>query len=187
MKDHKEMKMKKTLTVLSIFMLVGLFSMDSFAQDFYGRRMGRTHMSSSPSRILRVLKANQEELEITDEQLKAIEDLAYAFKERMIDARGLASKQRLELQKLMQDRENLDYAKLKEALSKASEHKHNMLIEGLKLRDEIDKILTPGQKEALKSMRKERYRDGREALRQGGRRGRMQRSPLYRRQIKDNS
>lgn len=186
MKDHKEKKMKKTLTVLSIFVIVGLFSVDSFAQDFFGRRMGRAHLNSSPSRILRVLKANQEELKITDEQLKAIEDLAYAFKERMIEARSLASKQRLELQKLMQDRENLDYARLKEELSKASEHKHNMLIEGLKLRDEIDKILTPEQKETLKSMRQERYKDRREAMRQGGRRGRIQRSPLYRRQIKDN-
>lgn len=176
--------MKKALTVFSIFAVVGLFSVDSFAQDFQARRMGRAYMSRSPARILRVLKANQEELKITDDQLKAIEDLAFSFKEKMIDARSLASKQRLEIQKLMQDRENLDYIKLKEALSKSSEHKHNMLIDGLKLRDEIDKILTPEQKEALKSMRQERIKDRREALRQGDRRARMQRPRLNRRPIR---
>jgi Spy/CpxP family protein refolding chaperone len=183
-KNHKEKKMKKSLTVFSIFAIVFLFSVDSFAQYFQGRRMGRAHMNRSPSRILRVLKANQEELRITDDQLKAIEDLAYSFEEKMIDARSLASKQRLELQKLMQDRGDLDYAELKEALSKASEHKHNMLIEGVKMRDEIDKVLTPEQKEALKSMRQDRFKDRREAFRQDGRRGRTQRPPLYKRQIK---
>jgi Spy/CpxP family protein refolding chaperone len=180
MKNLKEKKMKKALTVLSIFAIGGLFVADSFAQSFQGRRIGRAHMNRSPSRILRILKANQEELKITDDQLKAIEDLAYPFKERMIDARNQSSKQRLELQKLMQDRGNLDYSQLKIALSKASEHKHSMLIDGLKLRDEIDKILTPEQKKALKSLQKERFRDRREALRQGGRRGRTQRPPLKR-------
>lgn len=178
--------MKKALTVFSIFAIVGLFAVDSFAQSFQGRRAGRARMNRSPSRILRVLKANQEELKIKDEQLKAIEDLAYSFKEKMIDARSLASKQRLELQKLMQDRENLDYEQLKEALSKSSEHKHNMLIDGLKLRDAIDKVLTPEQKETLKSMRQERFKNRREALRKSGRRGRMQRPPLNKRPIKED-
>jgi Spy/CpxP family protein refolding chaperone len=81
----------------------------------------------------------------------------------------------------------LDYAKLKEALSKTSEHRHDMLIDGLKLKDEIDKILTPEQKEALKSMQQERFKDRRDSRGRGaGRagRGRMQRPPSNRQQIK---
>jgi Spy/CpxP family protein refolding chaperone len=180
----KEKKMKKTLTVFAIFAIVGLFAVDSFAQSFQGRRGSRDRMHQSPSRILRMLKANQEELMITDDQLKAIEDLTYSFEEKRIEARSEANKNQLELRKLMQDRGNLDYAKLKEALSKASEHRHDMVIDGLKLRDEIDKVLTPEQKEALKSMRQERFKDRRDARGRGAGRGRMERLPLYRRPIK---
>ena len=178
--------MKKALTVFSIFAIVGLFAADSFAQSFQGRRMGRARINRSPSQILRVLKAHQEELKITDDQLKAIEDLTYSFEQKRIDARSEASKQRLELRKIMQDRENLDYDQLKMALTKASEHKHNMLIDGLKLKDEIAKVLTPEQKDALKSMRKDRFKGRRGAFRQSGRRGRMQRPRLNRRPIKEN-
>lgn len=181
--------MKKTLTLFAIFAIVGLFAVDSFAQSFQGRRTGRVHMDRSSARILRVLKAHQEELNVTEDQLKAIEDLTYSFEEKRIEARSEASKKRLELRRLMQDRENLDYEKLKEALSKASEHKHDMMIEGFKLRDEIDKILTPEQKEALKSMRLEKFKNRRDARGRGtGRagRGRMQRPPLNRQPITRN-
>ena len=176
--------MKKTLTVFAIFAAIVLFAVDGFSQPFQGRRGNRDRMNQSPSRILRVLKANQENLKITDAQLKAIEDLTYSFEEKMIDARSKGGKQRLELRKLMQDRGNFDYAKLKEALSSASAHRQDMMIDGLKLRDEIDKVLTPEQKEALKSMRQERFKDRRDALGRGAGRERMQRPPLNRRQIK---
>ncbi|MGD9345185.1 MAG: hypothetical protein PVH84_04945 [Candidatus Aminicenantes bacterium] len=178
--------MRKTLTVFSIFAVVGLFTVESFAQPIQGRRNGRVRMNQAPSRILRVLKANQEELKVTEDQLKAIEEMTYSFEEKKIEARSEASKQRLELRKLMNDRENLDYGQLKMALTKASEHRHKMLIDGLKLKDEIGKILTPEQKEALKTMRQERFKDRREAVREGARSRRIQRPPLKRQRIKEN-
>lgn len=178
--------MKKTLTVFAIFAVISLFAVDGFSQSYQGRRGFRGRMHQSPSRILRLLKANQEDLKITDDQLKAIEELTYSFEEKMIEARSEASKQRLELRKLMLDREKLDYAKLKEELSKSSEHRHDMFIDGLKLKDEIDKVLTPEQKEALKAMRQERFKDRRDDLRRGGRTGREHRSPLSRRTIKED-
>ena len=175
--------MKKTLTLIAIFTVIVLFAAAGFAQTFQGRRGSRDRMNQSPSRILRVLKANQEDLKITDDQLKAIEDLTYSFEEKRISAKAESSKNRLELRKLMQDRENLDYAKLKEALSKTSEQRHDMVIDGLKLKDEIAKVLTPEQKKALKSMQQERFRDRRDNRGRGTERGRMQRPPLNRRQI----
>ena len=178
--------MKKVMTVLSIFAIVGLFVANCSAQPFQSRRLGTMWMNQAPSRILRVLKANQEDLKVTEDQLKAIEDLTYSFEEKKIEARSETSKQRLELRKIMEDRENLDYGQLRVALSKASEHRHDMLIEGLKLRDEIGKILTPEQKDALKSIRQERFKSRREVLRQGARNGRMQRPPLNRQRIKEN-
>jgi Spy/CpxP family protein refolding chaperone len=176
--------MKKTLTVFAIFAVIVLFAVDGFSQPFQGRRGNRDRMNQSPSRILRVLKINQEELKITDDQLKAIEDLAYSFEEKMIDARSEGSKQRLELRKLMQDRGNLDYAKLKEMLFRASENRQDMMIDGLKLKDEIVNVLTPEQSEALKSMRQERFKDRRGTLRRPSARERAPRPPMNRQQIK---
>jgi Spy/CpxP family protein refolding chaperone len=176
--------MKKTLTVFAIFAVIVLFAVDGFSQPFQGRRGNRDRMNQSPSRILRVLKINQEELKITDDQLKAIEDLAYSFEEKMIDARSEGSKQRLELRKLMQDRGNLDYAKLKEALSNASENRQDMVIDRLKLKDEIVNVLTSEQSEALKSMRLERFKDRRGTLRRPSARERAPRPPMNRQQIK---
>lgn len=176
--------MKKTLTVFAIFAVIVLFAVDGFSQPFQGRRGNRDRMNQSPSRILRVLKINQEDLKITDDQLKAIEDLTYSFEEKMIDARSDASKQRLELRKFMQDRENMDYAKLKEALSSASENRQDMVIDRLKLKDEIVNVLTPEQSEALKSMRQERFKDRRGTLRRPSARERAPRPPMNRQQIK---
>ncbi len=178
--------MKKTLTVFAMIAVIVLFAVDGFAQPFQGRRGRRDRMNHSPSRILRVLKANQKDLKITDDQLKAIEDLTYSFEEKMIDAEAEDSKHRLEFHKLMQDRENLDYAKIKEALSKSSAFRNDMLIERLKLQDEIAKVLTPEQNEALKSMRQERFKERRDLMPGGRERGRTPRSPMYRRQIKED-
>lgn len=178
--------MRKTLTAFAIFAIIGLFACDGFAQPLRGRRGVRDRAHQSPLRILRILKANQDELKITDEQLKAIRDLTYAFEKRMIDARSEADKQRLELRKLMQDRENLDYEQLKMALSKASDHRHDMLIDGLKLKDEIGKILTPEQKEALKTIRQESYEGRRDSFRRGGRMDRIRRPPRDRQRIKED-
>jgi Spy/CpxP family protein refolding chaperone len=182
----KEKKMKKTLTVFSIFAVIILFAVDGFSQSFQGRRGVRDRVHQSPSRILRVLKANQEDLKITDDQLKAIEELTYSFEEKMIEARAEGSKNQLELRKFLQDWENLDYDRIQEALSKTSAHRNDMFIEGLKLRDAISNVLTPEQNEALKSMRQEWFKDRRDAFRRGNGRGRIQRPPLYRRQIQED-
>ena len=56
----------------------------------------------------------------------------------------------------MQDRENLDYAKIKAALSKSADNRHEMFIHKLKVREEIGNVLTPEQRDALKEMGKDR-------------------------------
>jgi Spy/CpxP family protein refolding chaperone len=68
--------------------------------------------------------------------------------------------QHLELQKLMQDRDNLDYEKIRGALSTTSEARTEMFIERLKQRDEINKILTPEQRNAIKAMMKDNFGTG---------------------------
>jgi Spy/CpxP family protein refolding chaperone len=181
--------MKKAMTFSVIFPVLILFAATSFAgpQQRIIRR-GKGLAVRSPARILTVLRAKQEELKITDSQLDKIKNLAFSFQEKMIKMRSDSSLQRLEMRKLFQDRENLDYDKIKAALSKVSSVRHDMVIESLKIRKEIGKILTPEQREALKSMRKDRLEDRRALLRRGRgsflRGDRLQRFPLLRNRIK---
>jgi len=87
---------------------------------------------------------------------------------------------RLELQKLMQDRENLDYGKIGTILAKTSDARNEMFIEGLKLKEAINNVLTPEQQEALKAKAKKGLRS-----RARNMRNRMsRRSPRFRNRIR---
>lgn len=154
----KEVKVKKGMTFSVVFSVVFLFIASSFAQSFRGMRRREGLMKQVPTRILFVLKAKQKELKITDSQLEKIENLVFSFEEKMIQMKSHSSLQRLELRKLLLDRENLDYEKIRAALSKASNSKQNIFIERLKMREEIQSMLTPEQREAMKAMRKDQLR-----------------------------
>ena len=172
--------MKKAIILTVIFSVLILFTASSFAEPQQRMiRRGKGFAHRSPARILTVLKAKQKELKITDSQIEKIKNLAFSFEEKMIKMRSDNSLQRLELRKLFQDRENLDYDKIKAALTKASTVRHDMVIERLKMREEIGKILTPEQREALKSMQKDRMEERRPLLRRG--RGLFQRDDRLRR------
>ena len=143
--------MKKGLTIMVILSFLVLSAASSFAQPL--QRMPRTKgmFAGSQNRILGVLKANQEELEITDQQMDQIQNLLYSFREKAIEMRNEISLNRLELQKMLQDREDLDYEKIEAVLSETSAFRHEMFIQGLKLREEMENVLTPEQREALKA------------------------------------
>jgi len=123
------------------------------------------HMQRSPSSILFVLKARQEELNITKEQLNQIEEMTFAFEEKMIAMESEARTSRLEMKRHMMDRENLDYGKIKTALDKAADKRSEMFIARLMHREDLMNVLTPEQQDALKSMIKDRLRDRRAFLR----------------------
>ncbi|UCC38964.1 MAG: Spy/CpxP family protein refolding chaperone [Candidatus Aminicenantes bacterium] len=160
--------MKKIITLSVIFSFLILFAASSFAQPQHRMmRRGKNFANRAPARILSVLKAKKKELKITDSQIEKIKSLTFSFEEKMIKMRSNCSLQRLEIKKLFQDRENLDYDKIKAALSKASSGRHDMVIERLKLREEIGKILTPEQREAIKSMQKDRLKQRAALLRKG--------------------
>ena len=167
--------MKKGMTLAVIFSALVLFVASSFAQPQRQMMRGKRTFDRSHNRILAVLKANQEELKITDEQIEQIQNLVFFHQEKAIKMKNEGDLHRLELEKLMQERENLDYEKIKAVLSKSSAARQEMFIERLKLKDEINNILTPEQREALKA----KMRDG---IRQRARllRDRMQRFPRLR-------
>jgi Spy/CpxP family protein refolding chaperone len=176
----QEVKMKKGLTLIVIFSFFVLSVASSFAQPQQRMARGKRTFDRSHSRILAVLKANQEELDITDEQIGQIQDLVFSFKEKTIKTANENSLSRLELQKLMKDKENLDYAKIKAILNQTSAARTDMFIEGLKLREEISNVLTPEQQEALKAKAKKGIRSRPRKLRDLA----YQRSPRLRNRIR---
>jgi len=154
--------MKKSLMFSVIVSVAVLFTASSFAQPFQGMRRGHRDygmMRKAPGRILMVLKAYQKELNITDDQLEKIKNLMDSSAEKMVEMENDNNLIQLELRKLLQDRENLDYAKIKVILSKASSNRNEMFILRLKNRDEIKNVLTPEQQEALKEMWTDRMKD----------------------------
>jgi Spy/CpxP family protein refolding chaperone len=158
----KEKKMKKAMKFSIIFSVMIFFAATVFAQP--RRRMMRNEeMNKRPHLgILHILKANQKELKITDSQLEKIRNLLFSQEEKMIQKRSTISLKRLELRKLMQDEGNLDLEKIRAVLSERSKIREDIFIERLKTRKQIENILTPEQREALKAMRKERPGPGRE-------------------------
>ncbi len=156
--------MKKGLTLMVIFSFLVLSVASSFAQAQQrmprakrtferpqNRMMSANRGFDRPhTRILAVLKANQEELNITDEQIEQVQNLVFSFQEQSLKKRNEMGLNRLELQKLMQDRENLDYDKIKAILSETSAARNEMFIERLKLKEKINNVLTPEQRDVIK-------------------------------------
>jgi Spy/CpxP family protein refolding chaperone len=174
--------MKKRMTTAVIFSLLVLLVASSFAQPQQRLMRAKRTFDRFPNRILAFLKVNQEELNITDEQIEKIKNLIFSHQEKAIQMKNENAVQRLELQKLMQDRENLDYERIQSVLSQSSAARHEMFIQRLKQREEITKILTPEQREALKALTMERVREGFRPLRLM--RDRMQRFPQFRERIR---
>lgn len=153
--------MKKGMKLFIIILTVVVFAASSLAQPDRRMRRGEEFARWSPVRILWVLDAKKDELKVTDSQIEKIQSLDLSFEEKMIQMRNQISLERLNLRKLMQEKENLDYEKIKAVLSKMSGYKDEMFIERLKLREEIQKILTPEQQEAVKAAMKERLQERR--------------------------
>lgn len=163
-----------------IFSFLVLSVASSFAQPQQKMTRAKRTFDRSQNRILAVLKANQDELNIADEQIEQVQNLVFSFKEKTIKRTSENSLIRLELQKLMQDRENLDYDKIKAILSKTSAARNEMFIEGLKLREEINNVLTQEQREALKA----KTRDGMRSRSRNLRDRMQQRNPRLRNSIR---
>jgi len=177
--------MKKALKFSIIFSVIILFTASIFAEPRI-RMRDRDTFDMSHTRILRILQVNQKELKITDNQLEKIKNMVFSFEEKMIKMKNESNLQRLELRKLMQDRKNIDYEKIKGALSKASSYRTNMFIERLKLRNEILNVLTPEQQEAMDAMRKDMWKDRMYQRHPLHREGRLKQFPRLKERFKEH-
>jgi len=150
--------MRKKMTVVFAVASLLLLASAGFAQP-QGRMMGRAHEMRGHANIIPFLILHQDELKITDEQLEKIKDLTYKFEKDMIRLRSEGSEMRLELKKLVQGEKARDYVQIKKMLAAAAENRHQGIIQRLKMQDEIHKILTSEQQDALKSLHKDRLMD----------------------------
>jgi Spy/CpxP family protein refolding chaperone len=130
-----------------------------------GQIQRRGLMRTRSDGLLMVLKARQKELNITNEQLDKVKDLTLEMEEKGVEQQNALNSRRLEQKKLMMDRENLDYHQLKALLLKNSESKLDQMIDRMQLRDKIEAVLTPEQKEALKEMGRDRMGQRRSFMR----------------------
>lgn len=147
---------KPLLTAISIMMV---FSLVLAAQPFMGEQMGhRPMMQPSLTRVYMMLKAKQKDFNISDKQLDQIKTKAFAFEEKIIPIESKNKLHRLELKKLM-TAEKKDYEKISTVLAKISENRRTIMIEGMKAKDAIDGILTPGQRDAIKEAMQKRFKD----------------------------
>jgi Spy/CpxP family protein refolding chaperone len=173
--------MKKIPAAFAVLSVVLLMTAGGFAQPAQRIDRGKARMQRPPSRILFALKAHQEELNVTEDQLKQIENIVFSFEEKQIAMKSQASSNRLEMKKLMSDRDNVNYDQIKSAFLKAAEHRADMFVSRLKLHEEVKKVLTPEQQEALKSMRLERFKTRRDLRGQRS----FERHPRFRDRFED--
>lgn len=156
--------MKKVTTIF--FMLAGIFVFvgSAFAQPQQRAFREPGFRKQRPGRILMVLKAKQEELSITDEQLDKIKNLQLKQEEKMVAHKNKMNELQLEMKKLMVE-ETKDYEKIQGVLSKISDSRNQQFIARLKHKEEVHDVLTPEQREALKEAAKDRQRQGRRSFR----------------------
>lgn len=151
--------MKKTKQLFTAVLVIMVFSMALAAQPFMGKRMGgHRMMKPSPTKIYMMLKAKQKNFNITDNQLEQIKNKVFALEEKIIPMESKNKLHRLELKKLMMD-ERKDYEKISALLSKISDNRQAIFIEGMKTKDAIDSILTPEQRDAIKEARQNRFKN----------------------------
>ncbi len=167
--------MKKITTVFLMVSGMLLFAAGTFAQsheDIYKQRefmrqratmqprgtmrqrgvIGqRGTMDQRQGRLFAILYARQDELKITDEQLEKIKSLTLKMEEAMIQSKNDMNSQQFELKKLMMERGNRDYEKIKSLMRGTSDIRQGMFIQRIKNRDEILNVLTEEQQNALKT------------------------------------
>jgi len=142
--------MNKKIGVLLVVALFSLTSVSLWAQP--KMRTGAAFWTHPGMNLVRVLRAKQKELNITDEQLKKIDNLVVTYEKKLIDLRSELSKHRLEMRQLFQNQDEVDLNQLKKALEVASQLKNEMVLQRFKLRQEINAVLTKEQRTALQDM-----------------------------------
>jgi len=172
--------MKKITTTAVLITGILLFTASATAAPQMNRLRNRPALRPDTGRFLAVIKARQEELNMTDEQLNRIEELTFKMEDVTLKVRNDLATIQLELRRQLRDKGDRNYEKIKSLIDQSSDLRADMLINRMKLKDDINSILTSEQLEALKDMFQKNL------LRQRllNRRKELQRNPETRRPIR---
>lgn len=143
--------MKKTFTILVILSLIGLGEFHLLGGPRMDRPMYRG--DGGMMEMYQMLRSKQEELNITEGQLKKIKPLLFALEEIAVKSGNENNLMRLELQKQLMGKSK-DYEKIGEIMAKISGNHRNLFIERLKTMETVEKILSPEQRINLKKIMK---------------------------------
>ncbi|MBU4203189.1 MAG: Spy/CpxP family protein refolding chaperone [Acidobacteria bacterium] len=141
--------MRHTVKLIGIFVLTILLSTLASAQ-FRGRTPGGDRGAPHMQGGMMMLKALRAELNLTDKQVAAIQDLMDAHQKACIDMEKDAALQRLEMQKQFRNRSEMDLDLYRKSLEKASVMRINNQVARLRLRQDVEKVLTMEQREILR-------------------------------------
>jgi Spy/CpxP family protein refolding chaperone len=179
-KIKKEKKMKKLAAIAILFAGILLFTASVSASPQMNLLRNRAFVRPDTGRLLAVIKARHEELEITDEQLNKIEELTVKIEDLILKAKNELANIRLELRRQLRNREERDYEKIKSLISQSADLRADMLINRMKLKNDITNVLSNEQLTALKDMFKKTLLRRRLL----NRRNYIQRNPNLRRPIR---
>jgi Spy/CpxP family protein refolding chaperone len=149
--------MKKITTIFLVLAAFFMFSTGVAAQSRMRPTQSKNIRRPAQGRLLTILQTKQDELKITDEQIQKIKEHTLAMEEKAVQQRNSMNVQRLELKKLMLDKENWDLSKIKALLSQSAENRVDHFISRLKAQEEIRNILSPEQLEAVKELTRYRF------------------------------
>ena len=164
----------KHLIIGKTWLMAGLliFATNLTAQSRLVRRpaLDRQHPASQftrprPGGLLTILKAKQQELDVTDEQLARIEELQGKLEKLAVEHRNAQNTRRLELKQSLRDQENRDFDSLKTMLLETAQARVDFRITQLQMKDQISDVLTAEQKDALKQMERHRIEQRRDSIR----------------------
>jgi Spy/CpxP family protein refolding chaperone len=157
----------KNVIILKTWLVIGflVFATSLTAQPHMGRRQARQFTRPRSGGLLMALKARQEELSVTDDQLAQIKELQGRLEEQTVEHRNNMNTLRFKLKQSLRDKESRDYDSLKAQLTKNAQAHIDFRVTQMKLRAEIADVLTEEQKDSLRKMRRAGMRQDRGNIR----------------------
>ena len=141
--------MKRIVKLIGI-VVMAIFLTTLASAQFRGRMPGRDMKAPHMQDGMMMLKARRAELKLTDEQVAAIQNLMDAHRKTCIDMEKDTALQRLDMQKQFRNRAEMDLDMYRKSLEKASALRINSQVARMRLRQDIEKVLTEEQREILR-------------------------------------
>ncbi len=148
--------MSKKTKIISLIVLVIFLSTGIFAQGFYGSHhkafaKKRRARFMSPMGLYKMLSLYKDKLNVTDDQLAKLKSLAFYLEKKKVKLTNANRELKLKLKEELAAK-NINYNNVRDIMSKISQNRTSLFIEGLKAKQEVKKILTSEQLTKIKEL-----------------------------------